>query len=436
MDEQQSPVALNEESTSNQQEGNTTTQPESVSHELTTEERQGVGSARTWRDGRRLYGQNSQDFLDRACWNWALSGAGDTPNSPAELFGMLSNGVHTRGDQSYQRDFNSTWNWYLPGSPRLQEVYARFRPQVQALWNRRRALGNRPTVAGESRDEYDAQVQRLTSDAVQLAMQMNQLEPAGSEENTGLNLTMGRHPEHGVNWTHWGIEVDDHSFETVPGWGLWHRQNGFAEYEQNGPIEDSQVTRIPLRSLHPGHLAGIRATLNIMGNGSRGSGTQSTRATRSTRSNTRGGGRTGRSNVQGPPPVLIAPPAVAVGTGAMVMHYMPIIAWANAIGTYSNEFHYVRDHQAAAIALLQNGGLTAAAALAFTQQFQAAVNHHAQQNVEYVQPNVQEQIMQTLGVGEQLFAVIRYLRAQQQANQPHESNNTTSTPDEEEGMGQ
>lgn len=94
----------------------------------------------------------------------------------------------------------------------------------------------------------------------------------------------------------------------------------------------------------------------------------------------------------------------------MVMHYMAIIAWANAQGTYSAEFHLVRDHPAQARLVLQNGGMTAAAALTFTQQFAAAVQHFGQQVIGYVPAPMQVQILNTLGIQEQLLAIIRYLR--------------------------
>ena len=94
------------------------------------------------------------------------------------------------------------------------------------------------------------------------------------------------------------------------------------------------------------------------------------------------------------------------------MHYLGIIDWANAQGTYSPEFHWVRDNPALAEALLQQGGMTAGAAQIFTQQFAAAVQHFGQQNVGYVDADTQEQINSTLGAQEQLFAIIRYLRRQ------------------------
>jgi hypothetical protein len=94
----------------------------------------------------------------------------------------------------------------------------------------------------------------------------------------------------------------------------------------------------------------------------------------------------------------------------MVMHYMPIIAWANAQGTYSAEFHLIRNNPAQARLVLQNGGMTAAAALAFTQQFTAAVQHFGQQLIVYVPAPMQVQILNTLGIQEQLLAIIRYLR--------------------------
>jgi len=92
------------------------------------------------------------------------------------------------------------------------------------------------------------------------------------------------------------------------------------------------------------------------------------------------------------------------------MHYMPIIAWANAQGTYSAEFHLIRNNRAQARLVLQNGGMTAAAALAFTQQFTAAVQHFGQQLIVYVPAPMQVQILNTLGIQEQLLAIIRYLR--------------------------
>ncbi|HEU4716813.1 MAG TPA: hypothetical protein VFU15_03225, partial [Bacteroidia bacterium] len=107
---------------------------------------------------------------------------------------------------------------------------------------------------------------------------------------------------------------------------------------------------------------------------------------------------------------VIAAPAHPVDAVGMVLHYHGAIAWANAQGTYSDEFHFVRNNPAAARLLLQNGGMTAAAALAFTQQFAVAVQHFGQQLVGYVPAEMQEQILNTLGAQEQLLAVIRYLQ--------------------------
>jgi len=111
----------------------------------------------------------------------------------------------------------------------------------------------------------------------------------------------------------------------------------------------------------------------------------------------------------------------------MMGYYQAAIARAIRGPTFSPEFHFVRDDPAGAMNLLINGGLTVAAAQAFTQQFGVEVQRQGVQNEEHVDANVQEQIMNALGVHqEQLFAIIRYLQHQGVSEQEQREQNTTS----------
>ena len=406
----------------------TDTAPESTTatHTLTEAEFGRVERANTYRfaprrrSGRQtLYGDDSESFRERACWNWALTGSSGDAINPSALFDMLSNTSHNLRGAMYTASFEQAWARFLPRpvegttaeqqrlAGQQQAAYEHVQEEIGALWARRRALN--AVSSRRRRGAESDSVERISNDAVRLSMLMNGLQPADADERTPFSIAMARHPEHGVNWTHWGLEVNGHSFETIPGWGLWHQQEGFEYWaNQTESIEDTQVTRVPLRGLAPGHATGVRGLLNIMeGRVPREEGS----------SGTRGSGRTpstipstSRGGVGGPGPAVVAAPLVAQDAGGMVMHYMAIIAWANAQGTYSAEFHLVRDHPAQARLVLQNGGMTAAAALTFTQQFAAAVQHFGQQVIGYVPAPMQVQILNTLGIQEQLLAIIRYLR--------------------------
>lgn len=109
---------------------------------------------------------------------------------------------------------------------------------------------------------------------------------------------------------------------------------------------------------------------------------------------------------QGPHPNLNA--------GGMVIHYIQngAIAVANAQGTYSPEFHAVRDQGAAVAQLLNHGGMALADAQQFVLNFHAALAHFPGADQGYVPAEVQEQILQQLGIGEQLLAIIRFLAHQ------------------------
>jgi hypothetical protein len=429
---------------------------EQVSHTLTDEEMTRIGEAGTHRftpsgNRRALYGDNSDDFLGRACWNWALSGGCGDPINPAPLFDMLGDESHAPGGALFDRSFENAWQRYLPrpvdghsdaqqDRTRLQqEGYERHQEQIRGLWDRRRSLSApRGRARGNATSSVGETTEQITNDAVRLAMQMNNLQPADPGESTPFAIAMARHPDRGVNWSHWGLEVNGHSFETIPDWGLWHQQEGFEYWaDQTESIEDSQVTRVPLRNLTPGHVTGIRGLLNVMGGGrgsqrpgrgvrrpGRGARRPGRGARRPGSSSGRGtGGRGTQTSVSGGGEGQVALVPVAPGNnldaGGMVLHYHGILDWANAQGTYSPEFHWVRDHPAAAVALLQQGGMTAGSAQIFTQQFAAAVQHFGQQAAEHVRAEIQEQINGTLGVQEQLFAIIRYLRREEgEAQQP------------------
>lgn len=405
---------------------------------FTAEERDRIGAANTHRFGPRgrrlpLYGdRESDDFYGRACWNWALSGASGDAINPSPMFDMLSDESHNAGGGIYDPTFSGAWARSVPGpvdgnteeqrraAGVQQAAYEGRQDAIRALWERRRARNN---AGRRGRNGDGDSVERITNDAVRLSMQMNGLEPADENESTPFSIAMARHPDRGVNWSHWGLEVDGHSFETIPDRGLWHQREGFAYWaRQTQSIEDSQVTRVPLRRLAPGHLVGVRGQLNIMGGGSQTSSTSlpATGSSRRAGSNPRGG--------------QVAMPIVALGNnlnaGGMLLHYFGILAAANAQGTYSEEFHWVRNNPAAAQHLLQQGGMSAGAALAFLQQFAVAVNHAAQQNVPYVAAETQEQILNTLGNQEQLFAIVRYLR--HQAGQQAQSRQSADTAMSEE----
>lgn len=110
-------------------------------------------------------------------------------------------------------------------------------------------------------------------------------------------------------------------------------------------------------------------------------------------------------------PGVIAPPLVHNYTaGGMVALYRNAILWANAQGTYSNEFHYVRDNQDSARNLLNNAGMDLNSAQQFVDNFAAQIRARPGSEVGYVRANVQMQIFRALGIGEQLIAIIRYLR--------------------------
>lgn len=437
---------------------------------FTDEEMRRIGAAETYRVGPRgrirpLYGDStSDDFYGRACWNWALSGASGDAINPGPMFDMLSDESHNADGGLYADTFNDAWERFVPrpveGTTEEQQraagvqqaAYERYAEDIRALWERRRARSN---VRRRSRN--DDSIERITNDAVRLSMQMNGLEPADENELTRFSIAMARHPHRGVNWSHWGLEVDGHSFETIPGSGLWHQREGFRYWAtQDHSIEDSQVTRVPLRHLAPGHLVGVRGLLNIMGAGSQTSSTslRRTRSSRRSGSNRRGGqvaimgagsqtsltslpatlsSRRSDSNRRGGQVAMqIVAPGNNLDAGGMLLHYFGILAAVNAQGTYSEEFHWVRNNPPAAQLLLQQGGMSAVAALAFLQQFAVAVNHAAQQNVPYVAPETQEQIFNTLGNQEQLFAIVRYLR--QQAGQQAQRGQSADTAMSEEHL--
>jgi len=106
---------------------------------------------------------------------------------------------------------------------------------------------------------------------------------------------------------------------------------------------------------------------------------------------------------QGPHPNLNA--------GGMVIHYIQNggIAVANGQGTYSAEFHAVRDHGHLVVQLLNHGGMALADAQQFVLNFHAELANFPGADQGYVQAEVQEQILQQLGIGEQLLAIIRFL---------------------------
>lgn len=387
---------------------------------LTPEELAAIDTAPTWRwlgrgDQRMpLYGDDSERFLGFACWNWALSGGQEDAVNPYYLFELLGDLLHGSDATAVCAAFSFDEAWeHFVGEGAGSDTYAEHRSAIQVLWNRRRALNAR-RARRRTREQSNASqdsIERITADAMRLAMRMNQLEPDDDsrELNPPLAIVMAGHPDHGVNWSHWGLEINGHSFETIPGWGLWHQQEGFEFWANSDSIEDTQITRVPLRSMTARHVEGVRGQLSVMrrgqsngrGNSSRGRGQRrSEDASRASREPVQ---------VQGPPQIA---PAANVGTNQMVTHYFEAIAWANQQGTYSAEFHFVRDHPNQARQVLQTGGMDDGAITAFLSQFQEAVTDQQQGHAGYVEAAIQEQIMQTLGPGEQLFAIIRYLRSQ------------------------
>lgn len=173
----------------------------------------------------------------------------------------------------------------------------------------------------------------------------------------------------------------------------WHRSS---LREDSNMVIRTELSQRTIELLNPRN--------TIIGSDSRSESRRTSLTNR--RSNTQG-----RQNQQALAPNIIA--GNNLNAGGMILHYFNAIAWANGGNTYSDEFHWVRNSPALASALLQQGGMTAGTAQAFTQRFAQAVQNFDQQLVNYVQPGVQEQIMQTLGVEEQLFAIIRYLQNQE-----------------------
>jgi hypothetical protein len=407
-------------------------EPHSEQDRLTADEFGQIDRAQTYRFGPRrterpLYGAENADFRGRACWNWALTGARGDAINPSHLFEMLGDQMHNRGGAYHGMTFEQSWRQFVPQAEetqtaeqqrmanRHQEVYGQHQDPIRALWERRRAM-NGGRGRGRAPSANPDNIESITNDAVRLAMQMNNLQPAEENEGTPFSIAMARHPDEGVNWSHWGVEVNNHSFETIPDSGLWHQREGFEHWaNQTESIEDSQVTRVPLRGLNPGHLAGIRGLLGIMGgtNSSRGTNTSGGRG-RSTRQR---GTQASTTSSGGDDAGLV--PVVAAGhdldAGGMVLHYHGVIAWANARGTYSPEFLWVRDNPALARHLLVQGGMTAVAAQTFTDAFAQELHNlagHVAYDVAhaYVQPGDQQAVMTALGAQEQLFAIIRYLQ--------------------------
>lgn len=108
-------------------------------------------------------------------------------------------------------------------------------------------------------------------------------------------------------------------------------------------------------------------------------------------------------------PGVIHPPLNHdLNAGNMVLYYGNAIIWANNQGTYSREFHLVRDHQVYAANLLNNAGMDAADAQYFVQNFEVLIDQYGEEE-GYVDGRLQEHILNQLGVGEQLLAIIRYL---------------------------
>jgi len=109
-------------------------------------------------------------------------------------------------------------------------------------------------------------------------------------------------------------------------------------------------------------------------------------------------------------PAVIAPPAVRNLTAhQMTAHYLGIIQWAQSQGTFSAEFHFVRNQPNAARAILQNAGMGPGDAQAYVDTLVAEIRARPGTEDGYVDAEIQDEILNQSGLDNHLLAVIRYM---------------------------
>ncbi|PSL25406.1 hypothetical protein [Chitinophaga ginsengisoli] len=109
-------------------------------------------------------------------------------------------------------------------------------------------------------------------------------------------------------------------------------------------------------------------------------------------------------------PAVIAPPAVHnLNADQMTAHYLGIIQWAQAQGTFSREFLFVRDQPDLARAVLQIAGMGAGHAQGYVDAMAVQIRLRPGTEHGYVHPDIQNAILRQPGLDNYLLAVIRYM---------------------------